>query len=49
VPEPRHDRRGSAAWRAGVLVDTLGPLVLGLIVIVFLILLWWWGGPPFDD
>ena len=44
-----HKARDSLAWKAGLVVDNLGPFLLGLVVIGLLIALWFWGSPPFDD
>jgi hypothetical protein len=49
VSREHRDRRGSLAWKAGLVVDSLGPLLLGVIVVAFLIALWLWGQPPFGD
>ena len=42
------DSRNSLTWKVGLLVDSLGPLVLGVLVVAFLIALWLWGRPPFE-
>jgi hypothetical protein len=43
-----HDRSDTAAWKIGVIVDCVGPLLIGLVVLAGMIVMAWFAtGEPY--